>query len=101
MQTFQYYGPFKEKEYLPINLSAVYRIVQIGIENRHSIPIRCYENNKINIKPIISIDGIEYAVMDNDILEFSGLYQKNSVFQILRDLDEYTIIDIAFKDVDE
>ena len=39
--------------------------------------------------------------MDNDILEFQGLYQSNMTLKFLQDVDKYTIIDLVFKDVDE
>ena len=101
MRTIQYYGPFSAGSTRTIELNTAHRILQIGIEHPHSIPISIYENNGHRIKTSFLIDDKEYAIMDNDILEFDGLFQRKMTIKFLEDVDEYTIISLCFKDVDE
>ena len=101
MQSIQFVGPYSAGTGETVFLTSLYKILQIGIEHIHSIPIREYENSEIQIQTIINIDGNEYAVCDKDILEIPGLYQSSLKFTFLTDVDEYTIIDMAFKDVSD
>lgn len=108
MKTIQYYGPFQVGETRKINLNTTYKILQVGIERPLSIPITVYQNyyNNVNsqqgeLSALIDIDGTEYVINEKDILEYNGLYQSVMTLTFLSPVDKYTIVDIAFKDVDE
>lgn len=108
MKTIQYYGPFAVGETRTINLNTTYRILQIGIERPLSVPITVYQNyyNFVNspvgtLSALVDIDGTEYVINEHDVLEFNGLYQRVMKITFLTPVDKYTIIDLAFKDVDE
>ena len=102
MYSLQLRGPYPAGHTETITLSTVYRILQVGVEHAHSTPLaRYYLNNDNNIKTHITIDGMKYAIMENDILELDNMYQYKVIFEFPQGIDEYTIIDIAFIDVDD
>lgn len=101
MQSIQYVGPFDAGTSKQITLTAVYKILQIGIEHQHSIPIQEYENIEQVPKVTLVVDGKQFTVCDNDILEFQDLYQSTARINFPYGLDAYTIIDLAFKDIEE
>lgn len=101
MKTLQYIGPYQKNETITIDLPLTYRILQIGVEHLHSTPIAAYENGDKVLSSMFKIDDEEYVIVDNDILEFQGLYQYKMILTFLQNVDEYTIIDLVFKDIDE
>ena len=50
---------------------------------------------------IIYIDGIEYAIGDNDTLEFDNLYTSNLNIKWLGKVNAQAIIDIIYEDIDD
>lgn len=101
MRSIQFVGPYAARHSETVSLGALYKILQIGIEHPHSIPIQEYENTETEVQTIIKIDGIDYAVCDNDILEIPGLYQSSLTFSFPESVNEYVIIDVAFKDISD
>ena len=124
MKTIQYRGPFQVGETLNINLRSTYKILQIGMERPLSIPITVYQNyynyvkeqnegiepTNVGLQALLEIEyrnsqniliKNSFVINENDILEFNGLYQSEIKIRFLSTVDKYTIIDLAFKDVDE
>ena len=101
MKTFQYIGPYKKDQTISVELPDTHKILQIGVEHLHSTPIAAYENGDSPLTPLFKIDNHEYVIVDNDILEFQGLFQSTMLLTFLKNVDEYTIIDLVFKDIDE
>lgn len=104
MEIKHFYGPYSQGQSEEVTLSNVYKILQIGIERPHSLPIAYYTATDTYpgdvVRPTLSIDGVSYSIMDNDIIEFNGLYQSKIKVTFLKNVDEYTIITLAFMDVD-
>ncbi len=91
MYVKQFVGPFSNG---PLNLGlGSRRLVQIGIERPHSIPISEEGTQKI----ILTINDQAYSIGETDILEFEKLYT-NDVSIIVQELtNPYLIIDIAYE----
>ena len=91
MKTAQLLGPFlKEKEY-EFNIdNAAY--VQIGIELGDQIPLALD-----NMEADVIINNVPFRISDNCILEWDSFSQGNIVIKPLRNLDKYTIINVAYE----
>jgi hypothetical protein len=102
MYSLQVKGPKRAGQKETIHLSNVYKILKIGINRPYCIPIgQYYATEDFDIRPQIAIDGVTYAIMDNDILEYEGLYQSEMELQFLTNIDAFTVIDLVFIDVDD
>ena len=104
MQIVQACGPFKAGKEISFNYpdpKYQFRYVHIGIQTPQVPPI-----TEVSIDKMISFSigtGVannpEFIINANDILEFDDFYRVNQ-FQIkpLKDVDRYTIVEIAFSD---
>ena len=100
------------------------KYVHIGIELPHSQPRFLYDYNyayedgrivprEDDIQPdyhindsaltsVFLLDGEEFVMQNNDILEFDKLFQTSQpVIRFKRAVDEYAIITIAYLDIDD
>lgn len=93
MKVKQFIGPFSVNEVLNLNFPNNANFVKIGIEYPHSIPI----SENITIPILLSINGIEYAITEKDILEFENLNMSQLVIIIKKINSPYFIIDIAYE----
>lgn len=116
MQSIQLIGPFKAglNNQIKIELSSIYKILKIGMERPLSLPIGVYANmqdsERSNLnRPVIQITSTQgnldsryqYLISDREILEYDGLFQSIMYITFLQNWDEYGIIDLVFKDMDE
>ena len=91
MRTKQFVGPFSSG---PLNLNIGNRkIVQIGIERPHSIPMSEEGTQKI----ILMINDQSFSIGETDILEFENLYANNTTIIVQELTNPYLIIDIAYE----
>lgn len=91
MYVKQFVGPFNSG---PLNLGLTNRkIVQIGIERPHSIPISEDGTQKI----ILQINEQSFAIGESDILEFENLYSSDISITVLDTTNPYLILDIAYE----
>jgi hypothetical protein len=96
MRTIQLRGPFNKgyKKTLSLDESQKDSFVQIGIELGDSIPFDL--DTSKNIEPEIAINGIPYKISNNRVLEWDNFSEKELTIMALKNLDEYTLIDIAY-----
>lgn len=91
MKSKQFIGPFSINQSLDLGLSNV-TYIQIGIEHPHSIPI-----SEKSPTVILSINNIDYAITEKDILEFENLNLSNLSIVVKEANNPYFIIDIAYE----
>ena len=92
MKTQQIRGPFEKgwKETFSYE-GTKKKFVQIGIELGNSIPF------ELSTEPEIKINDVEYKINNNRVLEWDNFEQKVITIEALKDLDAYTLIDIAYE----
>lgn len=91
MEMKQFAGPFNGG---PLNLGIGSRkIVQIGIERPHMIPISEEGTQKI----ILNINGLSYTLGDRDVLEFENLYSNNITIVPQETNNPYLIINVSYE----
>lgn len=99
MKTKQFIGPFSYNQILNFDDLGNVKIVQIGIERPHSIPISEEGTQKI----IIQITGAgrnydgEYCLGETDLLEFENLYTTNLRILVKDANNPYLIITAAYE----
>lgn len=90
MKIKQFVGPFSNGS-LSLGIGNR-KIIQIGIERPHSIPISEDNTQKI----ILDINDESYSIGELDILEFENLYANMPI--VVREVtNPYLIIDIAYE----
>lgn len=91
METTQLVGPFEKNRRYKVDIGNAL-FVQVGIEKGVGIPI-VYDS----LDPDISVNGMSVRISDNCTLEWDNFTDTSLIFIPLKDLDEYTIIDIAYE----
>lgn len=101
MRITQLVGPFTANTTYTCPVpSGRYRFIQIGLQVPQAPPMSEVDLSRMN-KFILSIDGREFKINANDILEFVDLGQNSNItITPLQDMDEYTIIDVAYTAVE-
>ena len=70
--------------------------IQIGVEHPRTPPYS--EIDKTQGYPIIlNINGVDYAITERDILEFSNLSTRNMVIIVKSVTDPYLLINIGYE----
>lgn len=92
MLTLQKTGPFKGGVEQIIEVNGT--ICHIGLELGRTMPFFHYENM---LEPIFKVNNVEYTINDTCTLEWGDIATRYVAITPLKDLDEYTIIDIAYE----
>lgn len=74
--------------------------LQIGIQRPLNPPISeigAFENYKMAVR----INGKQYSVSYNEILEFGDIFERSLIIEILEPNNPYLIVDLIYKTADE
>lgn len=91
METTQLVGPFEKNRRYRVDVDNAL-FVQVGIEKGVNTSM-IYDS----LDPDISVNGTELRISDNCVLEWDSFADASLIFVPLKNLDEYTIIDIAYE----
>lgn len=92
MRTTQLVGPFIGGQEYGVIINGT--ICQMGFEIGDNVPFAHEENM---LEPIFKINNINYTINDTCILEWGDIAMRYIAITPLKDLDEYTIIDVAYE----
>lgn len=93
MKLVQYTGPFSSGDTIDIPAKTNYTYVHIGVQIPYRQPIAHWKESLI---PDVRINGIEYRVNENGILEFDDLAKLTWNIEFLRDTPKEAIIDLIY-----
>ena len=96
MKIKQFIGPFNSGP-LNLGLNSSNKIVQIGVERPHSIPISEEGTQSIIFSINNGGEQISCSIGERDILEFENLYADNFSITVEELTNPYLIIDIAYE----
>lgn len=113
MDLIQYKGPFLRSQVITVPADPDYKYVHIGIQVPKTQPIaipvtEVSENGKettiienewrpFREDPIVQINGMDYQLNSNDILEFDGISEVTWRIVFKKNLPAESIIDIVRK----
>lgn len=102
MRITQLFGPFEKNVTYTCPMPAGrYRYIHIGLQVPQTIPMTEVQLNEMN-KFILSLDGKDFKINANDILEFVDLSETTNIkITPLQDMDRYTIIDLAYAAIED
>lgn len=102
MRISQLHGPLKSNVQYTCDVpTGRYLYTCIGIQTPQTPPLTEVDLDDMTTF-LIGLDNKEFRINANDILEFHNLgYTSNITITPLQDVDEYTIIDIAYTAITE
>lgn len=92
MKMFQKIGPFTANQEYFFTINGT--VCQIGLELGDRVPF-AHEDNLL--EPIFKVNEKEYTVNDTCILEWGDIATKYVAVTPLKNLDAYTVINVAYE----
>lgn len=90
MKSMQLRGPFTKGRKFSV-VPEEGSIVHIGIECGRVLPLA------ISDEPVINIEGVDFRINETCMLEWGDFSDDSITITPLIDLDEYTLIDVAYE----
>lgn len=99
MELVQYKGPFSSGDEIKTDVRYDYAVVHIGIQIPQRQPISTWKSAEY--APDLTINGHQYAVNANGVLEFDGISAISFSVKFNKDLPPETIMDVIYKSTEE